>query len=83
MELKIRGWDVQPKEFAMGVRGNYGIEKLHIQWSEEWDELEKVIVFCAGDKKRMVEMMVPEDGCIEIPPEALAQSGVVLLSFGV
>ena len=76
MELKIRGWDVQPKEFAMGVRGNYGVEKMHIQWSEEWDELEKVIVFCAGDKKRMVEMMVPEDGCIEIPPEALAQSGV-------
>ncbi|MGN0708463.1 MAG: hypothetical protein ACI4JC_10765, partial [Faecalibacterium sp.] len=61
---RARGRDNAPLEF--GTSGSAGLEQLHVRRGESWKELTVRAVF----HPCRVELLLPEDGVLEVPWEA-------------
>lgn len=55
------------------VSGSANVYQAHIEFSEDWDGLERTVVFQAGDKP--VSILLDSSGLCGIPWEALAHPG--------
>ena len=76
MQVQLNGWQAQPKELILGVKGNYGVDTLTINWSPEWEELEKIVVFDAGNENGAVQVALLEGHDVQIPQQVLQKSGI-------
>ena len=56
----------------LGTRGSYGIERLHVTADESWRTLAITVTFCPPSEPP-VRMLLGDDGCIDVPPEATAK----------
>ena len=74
MQVQLNGWQAQPKELILGVKGNYGVDTLTINWSPEWEELEKIVVFDAGNENGAVQVALLEGHDVQIPQQVLQKS---------
>ena len=57
----------------LGTRGSYGIERLHVTADDSWRTLAITVTFCPP-REPPVRMLLGEDGCIDVPPEATAKA---------
>lgn len=57
----------------LGTRGSYGIERLHVTADESWRTLAITVTFCPPSEPP-VRMLLGNDGCIDVPPEATAKA---------
>ena len=75
-EIELNGYEaalVGERYLMFGTRGSYGIEQLHITAGEAWDGLDITATFCPPGEEP-VRMLLGEDGCIDVPPEATAKA---------
>ncbi len=76
MQLQLNGWNVQPKELVLGVKGSYGCDSLTIAFSPEWEGLEKIVVFDAGSETGAVHIAMMDRNTVEIPRQVMEKSGI-------
>ena len=57
----------------LGTRGSYGMERLHVTADESWRTLAITVTFCPPSEPP-VRMLLGNDGCIDVPPEATAKA---------
>ena len=69
IELYVDGFRIIPKNIPMLVAGNVNVYKVLFSFSSEWDGLNKVVVFKAGEKT--VEMVLDSTNEIVVPWEVL------------
>lgn len=86
-EIELNGYEaalVGERYLMFGTRGSYGIERLHVTASQEWMGLAVTVTFCPPGKTP-VRVLLGDDNCIDVPPEATANatrdlSGVVVFT---
>ena len=44
MQINANYYAITPRKFIAGTKGSYGIEKLDISFSEEWNGLAKKVI---------------------------------------
>lgn len=57
----------------LGTRGSYGIERLHVTAGDSWRTL-AIHRHILSTKRTTCQMLLGEDGCIDVPPEATAKA---------
>ena len=73
MKISANYYSVTPRRFIAGTRGSYGIEKLEISFSEEWNGLTKRVVFYPPASEPVGVMYA--SGPIDIPMEVMRTRG--------
>lgn len=73
MKISVNYYSVTPRRFIAGTRGSYGIEKLEIAFSKEWNGLTKRVVFYPPDAEPVGVMYSSEP--INIPMEVMRSRG--------
>ena len=73
MKISANNFSLSPIRFIAGTRGSYGIEKLEIDFSEEWNGLAKRVVFYPP-RSKAVAVIYP-DSPIDIPFEVMKERG--------
>ena len=73
MKISANYYSVTPPRFIAGTKGSYGIEKLEIVFSGEWDGLSKKIVFYPPDSAPVG--VIYSHSPIDIPIEVMRTRG--------
>lgn len=70
-EIKLNGYAAVPGYLHLGTQDSYGIETLHVVPVGVWEDMTITATFHTpnGDT---IEMLVPVNGCVQVPPEATA-----------
>lgn len=75
-EIELNGYEAKvtgAPYLMFGTRGSYGIERLHVTASQEWTGLAVTVTFCPPGKTP-VRVVLGDDNCIDVPPEATANA---------
>lgn len=73
-EVQLKGYSVRPGSLSLGTFGSYGIEQLHVTLDDAWSGLAVTATFNPPEGEP-VERRVPENGLIDVPAEATANTG--------
>lgn len=73
-EVQLKGYSVRPGNLSLGTFGSYGIEQLHVTLDDTWSGLAVTATFNPPEGEP-VERRVPENGLIDVPAEATANTG--------
>lgn len=73
-ELKIISEDDKKESF---IKGSFNIDKLEFEFSEEWDDLSKKVIYKVGDKS-YVEAVIDNEAIV--PKEVYASAGFIEIS---
>ena len=73
MQISANYYAIIPRKFIAGTKGSYGIEKLHISFSDEWAGLAKKVVFYPPNGEPV--SVVYNDSPIDIPSEVMSVRG--------
>lgn len=79
-EVVLYGYNVKPGSLQLGTFDSYGIEKIHVTADDSWDGLAIVITFNPPEGDA-VEVRVPADGTVDVPPEATTYEGKGTIVF--
>ena len=72
MKIKVKNNSVSPQKlFAVG-RGSYGFDTVEFDFSRDWKNLKKTVVFVAPDGE---QTSVEYDGEVRIPRDILSARG--------
>lgn len=69
------------RRFSLGTKDSYGIEQLRIVPGEGWDGLTITATFHPPEGEA-VQVLVPADGLIDVPPEATRSGSELPLKYG-
>ena len=69
------------RRFSLGTRDSYGVERLRIVPGEGWDGLTITATFHPPEGEA-VQVLVPADGLIDVPPEATRSGSELPLKYG-
>lgn len=69
------------RRFSLGTKDSYGIEQLRIMPGEGWDGLTITATFHPPEGEA-VQVLVPADGLIDVPPEATRSGSELPLKYG-
>ena len=69
------------RRFSLGTRDSYGVEQLRIVPGEGWDGLAITATFHAPEGEA-VQVLIPDDGLIDVPPEATRSGSELPLKYG-
>ena len=73
MKISANYYSITPRRFIAGTKGSFGIEKLEIAFSEEWNGLVKRVVFYPPDSEPVGVIYASEP--IDIPVEVMSKRG--------
>lgn len=79
-EVQLKGYSVRPGNLSLGTFDSYGIEELHVTADDSWDGLAIVATFNPPEGDA-VEVRVPADGTVDVPPEATTYEGKGTIVF--
>lgn len=79
-EVVLQGHNVKPGSLQLGTFDSYGIEKIHVTADDSWDGLAIVVTFNPPEGDA-VEVRVPADGTVDVPPEATTYEGKGTIVF--
>lgn len=78
-EIRMSQYSAVPadltRRFSLGTRDSYGVEQLRIVPGEGWDGLMITATFHPPEGEA-VQVLIPDDGLIDVPPEATASAGL-------
>lgn len=69
------------RRFSLGTRDSYGVEQLRIVPGEGWDGLMITATFHPPEGEA-VQVIVPADGLIDVPPEATCSGSELPTKYG-
>lgn len=69
------------RRFSLGTKDSYGIEQLRIVPGEGWDGLMITATFHPPEGEA-VQVIVPADGLIDVPPEATRSGSELPIKYG-
>ncbi len=69
------------RRFSLGTSDSYGVEQLRIVPGEGWDGLTITATFHAPEGEA-VQVIVPADGLIDVPPEATRSGSELPIRYG-
>ena len=73
MQISANYYSIMPPRFIAGTKGSYGVEKLEIKFSEEWEGLIKKVVFYPPEGEAV--SVIYESEPIDIPLEVMSVRG--------
>ncbi len=73
MKIKVENYIIEPATFVAGTRGSYGIEKMELAFSREWEGLAVTVSFYPPDSEGVSVVYTGEP--IFIPAEVMAKPG--------
>ena len=79
-EVVLQGYNVKPGSLQLGTFDSYGIEEIHVTADDSWDGLAIVVTFNPPEGDA-VEVRVPADGTVDVPPEATTYEGKGTIVF--
>lgn len=84
-EIRMSQYSAVPadrtRRFSLGTKDSYGIEQLRIVPGEGWDGLTITATFHPPEGEA-VQVLVPADGLIDVPPEATRSGSELPLKYG-
>lgn len=84
-EIRLNQYSAVPadrtRRFSLGTKDSYGIEQLRIVPGEGWDGLTITATFHPPEGEA-VQVLVPADGLIDVPPEATRSGSELPLKYG-
>lgn len=84
-EIRLNQYSAVPadrtRRFSLGTKDSYGIEQLHLILDEGWDGLTITATFHPPEGEA-VQVLVPADGLIDVPPEATRSGSELPLKYG-
>lgn len=84
-EIRLNQYSAVPadrtRRFPLGTKDSYGIEQLRIVPGEGWDGLTITATFHPPEGEA-VQVLVPADGLIDVPPEATRSGSELPLKYG-
>ena len=84
-EIRLNQYSAVPadrtRRFSLGTKDSYGIEQLRIVPGEGWDGLMITATFHPPEGEA-VQVLVPADGLIDVPPEATRSGSELPLKYG-
>lgn len=84
-EIRLNQYIARPadrtRRFCLGTRDSYGVEQLRIVPGEGWDGLMITATFHPPEGEA-VQVIVPADGLIDVPPEATRSGSELPLKYG-
>lgn len=84
-EIRLKQYIACPadrtRRFSLGTKDSYGIEQLRIVPGEGWDGLTITATFHPPEGEA-VQVLVPADGLIDVPPEATRNGSELPLKYG-
>lgn len=84
-EIRLNQYSAVPadrtRRFSLGTKDSYGIEQLRIVPGEGWDGLTITATFHPPEGEA-VQVLVPADGLIDVPPEATRSGSELPLEYG-
>lgn len=84
-EIRLNQYIAYPadrtRRFCLGTRDSYGVEQLRIVPGEGWDGLTITATFHPPEGEA-VQVLVPADGLIDVPPEATRSGSELPLKYG-
>ena len=78
MTINVNYYSLSPRRAFAGTKNSFGIERLLFNFSEEWEGLEKTVVFYPREKAPI--RLTYRDGGVELPREVTEEVGVVEFS---
>lgn len=84
-EIRLNQYSAVPadrtRRFSLGTKDSYGIEQLRIVPGEGWDGLTITATFHPPEGEA-VQVLVPADGLIDVPPEATRSGSELPTKYG-
>lgn len=84
-EIRLNQYIARPadltRRFSLGTRDSYGVEQLRIVPGEGWDGLMITATFHPPEGEA-VQVIVPADGLIDVPPEATRSGSELPFRYG-
>ena len=84
-EIRLNQYSAVPanrtRRFSLGTKDSYGVEQLRIVPGEGWDGLTITATFHPPEGEA-VQVIVPADGLIDVPPEATRSGSELPLKYG-
>lgn len=84
-EIRLNQYSAVPadrtRRFSLGTSDSYGVEQLRIVQGEGWDGLTITATFHPPEGEA-VQVLVPDDGLIDVPPEATRSGSELPLKYG-
>lgn len=84
-EIRLNQYSAVPadltRRFSLGTKDSYGIEQLRIVPGEGWDGLMITATFHPPEGEA-VQVLVPADGLIDVPPEATRSGSELPIRYG-
>lgn len=84
-EIRLNQYSAVPadrtRRFSLGTKDSYGIEQLRIVPGEGWDGLTITATFHPPEGEA-VQVLVPADGLIDVPPEATRSGSELTIRYG-
>ena len=84
-EIRLNQYSAVPadrtRRFSLGTKDSYGVEQLRIVPGEGWDGLTITATFHPPEGEA-VQVLVPADGLIDVPPEATRSGSELPLKYG-
>lgn len=84
-EIRLNQYSAVPadrtRRFSLGTKDSYGIEQLRIVPGEGWDGLTITVTFHPPEGEA-VQVLVPADGLIDVPPEATRSGSELPIKYG-
>lgn len=84
-EIRLNQYIAYPadrtRRFCLGTRDSYGVEQLRIVPGEGWDGLTITATFHPPEGEA-VQVLVPADGLIDVPPEATRSGSELPIRYG-
>ena len=71
IQISVDGYRVSPCSVTLGTAGSVDVAVLEFSFSDEWAELEKRITFRACGHAHAVACIIPTDGILSVPPQAM------------
>ena len=75
VQISVNGYRVSPARVTLGTAGSVTDETLVFSFSSEWDGLQKRVTFRACGHENAVPILIPDNGILTVPPQAMAESG--------
>lgn len=84
-EIRLNQYSAVPadrtRRFSLGTKDSYGVEQLRIVPGEGWDGLTITATFHPPEGEA-VQVLVPADGLIDVPPEATRSGSELPIRYG-
>ena len=84
-EIRLKQYIACPadrtRRFSLGTKDSYGVEQLRIVPGEGWDGLMITATFHPPEGEA-VQVIVPADGLIDVPPEATRSGSKLPIKYG-